>query len=216
MKQTITIVTTALVLGLFACKGKSNETPAAEKEKTETESATAQESTTSSAESSDPYMAKWEARKAKGDTIALPYKTLQTYLPEISGYTKEGGPSGNQMNMPGMGSYSQTEQEYVNGEKRIHVQILDYNSAMQAMQGVMMAYGMGFSSEDDNKKQEQVNLGVKDVAAYQTIYKTEKRAEIIVAIAARFFLEIKVTGDNDPATLQSVVKSVPLDKLAAL
>ena len=46
---------------------------------------------------------RWEARKAKGDTLAMPYKDLQAYLPEVSGYTKDGGPKGSQVNMPGHG-----------------------------------------------------------------------------------------------------------------
>src|SRR2546423_2844834 len=68
---------------------------------------------------------RWEQRKAKGDTLALPYKDLQAYLPEISGYSKDGGPKGSQMNTPGLGSWSQAEQDYVNGDKRISVKIFD-------------------------------------------------------------------------------------------
>ena len=60
---------------------------------------------------------RWAERKAKGDTLAMPYKDLQAYLPDVSGYTKEGGPKGSQVNMPGMGSWSQTDQAYTNGEK---------------------------------------------------------------------------------------------------
>ena len=54
-------------------------------------------------ESVDASTNKMEARRAKGDTLAMPYKDLEAYLPEISGYTKEGEPKGSQMNMPGMG-----------------------------------------------------------------------------------------------------------------
>src|SRR5262245_51487621 len=71
---------------------------------------------------------RWEERKKKGDTTAIAYKELETYLPEISGYTKDGGPKGNQTNMPGLGSWSQTEQNYINGDKNIKVSIADYNS----------------------------------------------------------------------------------------
>ena len=73
--------------------------------------------------------ARWEERKAKGDTLAMPYKDLQAYLPQINGYSNQGGPKGSQMNVPGMGSWSQAEQEYENGDKRITVSIFDYNSA---------------------------------------------------------------------------------------
>ena len=52
---------------------------------------------------------RWAERKAKGDTLAMPYKDLQAYLPDVNGYTKDGGPKGSQVNMPGMGSWSQTD-----------------------------------------------------------------------------------------------------------
>ncbi|MEP7257546.1 MAG: hypothetical protein ABI687_04145, partial [Flavitalea sp.] len=63
---------------------------------------------------------RWEERKAKGDTTAIPYKDLEAYLPQISGYTSSEGPKGSQMNTPGLGSWSQGEQDYTNGDKRVN------------------------------------------------------------------------------------------------
>lgn len=49
---------------------------------------------------------KMEERKAKGDTISMPYTDLQKLLPSnIAGYIKDGDPKGESMNMVGM-SYS--------------------------------------------------------------------------------------------------------------
>lgn len=160
--------------------------------------------------------ARWEKRKAKGDTLALPYKDLQAYLPEISGFTKDGGPKGSQMNMPGMGSWSEAEQHYVNGDKQVSVKFLDYNSAMQMLQGVTAVYGMGFSAEDDTKKQEHVDLGKNDVAAYQTIYKKDNRAEMAIIVADRFFITIEVNGNNSEGFIKDIAKSINLDKLSGL
>ena len=154
-------------------------------------------------------------RKAKGDTLAMPYKNLQNYLPEINGYSKDGGPKGSQMNLPGMGSWSQTEQEYVNGEKNISVKLVDYNAAYNTLLGATTVYKMGFSSEDDTKKQGAADLGLKDVAAYETIYKDGSRAELIVIVADRFFIEIESNGSNDAELIRSVAKNMKLDDLAS-
>lgn len=158
---------------------------------------------------------RWEARKAKGDTMAMAYKDLQNYLPEISGYTRDGGPKGNQVNMPGMGSWSQSEQRYVNGEKNIDVDIADYNSAQQAFSGITAVYKMGYSSEDDTRKQSSADLGMKDVAAYETIYKDGSRAELSVIVADRFFINIKSNGDNSADLVRSVAKNMKLGELAS-
>ena len=158
---------------------------------------------------------RWAARKAKGDTLAMPYKDLQVYLPEISGYTKDGDPKGSQVNMPGMGSWSQTEQQYTNGDKSIEVQITDYNSAYQAFTGVTAIYKMGFSSEDDTKKQGATDLGMKDVAAYETIYKDGSRAELNLIVADRFFININSQGDNSSDLVRSVAKNMKLGELSA-
>lgn len=158
---------------------------------------------------------RWKARKAKGDTLAMPYKDLQNYLPEISGYTKEGAPKGSQVNMPGMGSWSQTEQRYTNGDKNIEVQIADYNSAQQAFAGVTAVYKMGYTAEDDTKKHGSANLGVKDVAAYETIYKDGSSAELSIIVADRFFINIKSEGDNSADLVRSVAKNMKLDELSS-
>ena len=166
-------------------------------------------------EQQDASAGKMEARKAKGDTLAMPYKDLEAYLPDISGYTKDGEPKGSQMNMPGMGSWSQAEQEYKNGEKSIKVTIMDYNAAYQAFVGVTAMYKMGFSQEDDSRKTGSADLGVKDVAAYETIYKKEQRAELTVVAGERFFIQVNSDGSNDPQLLYSAAKSMKLADLAA-
>lgn len=166
-------------------------------------------------ESVDASTGRMEARRAKGDTLAIPYKDLEAYLPEISGYTKEGEPKGSQMNMPGMGSWSQAEQEYKNGDKTIKVQIMDYNAAYQAFVGLTAMYKMGFSQEDGDKKQGAADLGIKDVAAYETVYKKDQRGELTVIAGERFLIQINSDGSNDPALLYSTAKSIKLADLAA-
>ncbi len=158
---------------------------------------------------------RWAERKAKGDTLAMPYKDLQAYLPDVNGYTKDGGPKGSQVNMPGMGSWSQTDQEYSNGDKRIKVQIVDYNASQMAFSGVTAMYKMGYSMEDDNEKSGTVDIGIKDVAAYETIYKKDKRSKLVLIVADRFMIELENEGSEDAEFLRSVAKNMKLSELAA-
>ena len=151
---------------------------------------------------------RWEARRIKGDTIALPYKELETYLPDMSGYTKDGGPKGNQATMPGMGSYSQTEQNYLNGDKRIKISITDYNASQMAFTAATALYSLNISSEDDDKRQGSVDLGIKDVAAYETVYKQRQEADLVVIAGDRFYINIENNGSNDIDQLKSVAKDV--------
>jgi hypothetical protein len=203
------IAVVALALIVVACKGKS-------KKEGPIESASdLKDYAEKIKEQSDASTSKMEARKAKGDTLALPYKDLQAYMPEISGYTKEGDPKGSQMNMPGMGSWSQAEQQYKNGDKTIKVEIMDYNAAYQAFVGMTAMYKMGYSMEDDSKKQGTADLAVKDVAGYETIYKKDQRGELTVVAGDRFLIQIESNGSNDPELLHSVAKSIKLSELAA-
>jgi hypothetical protein len=151
---------------------------------------------------------RWEERRKKGDTIALQYKELETFLPEFSGYTKEGGPKGNQSNIPGMGGFSQTEQTYVNGDKRIKVSITDYNASQMAFTTATALYSLNISSEDDDKRQGSVDLGMKDVAAYETVYKQRQEAELAIIAGDRFYVMINSDGSNDIDQLKSVAKDV--------
>ena len=151
---------------------------------------------------------RWEERRAKGDTLAMPYKELQAYLPEISGYTKSGGPKGSQMNMPGMGSWSETEQRYESGDKKIRLKIIDYNASQMGFLGVTAAYRMGFSSEDDNKRTGSVDLGLSGVAAYETVYKQREEAELNAVAGDRFYIEARLRGSNNIDELKEAVKSV--------
>ncbi|MFN8353811.1 MAG: hypothetical protein U0Y10_05185 [Spirosomataceae bacterium] len=155
-----------------------------------------------------------EERKAKGDTLAMPYKDLQAYLPSISGYTADGGPSGSTTNMMGF-SLSTCEQNYKKGDSNIKVKITDYNAGYSAFMGITAMMKAGFSSEDDNQKAGGVNMGVDGVAGYETIYKKDKRAQLILAIADRFYIELEGDNLDNSEALQTIAKDMKLSDLAA-
>ena len=59
------------------------------------------------------------------------------------------------------------------------------------------------------------DLGIKDVAAYETVYKKDQRGELTVIAGERFLIQINSDGSNDPSLLYSTAKSIKLDDLAA-
>ena len=204
------LITLSIAMLAAACKGKSSKKDSpieslgdlkdyANKVEKETNASTS----------------KWEERRAKGDTLAMPYADLEAYLPDISGYDKDGGPKGSQTAIPGMGSWSQAAQEYKTGDKQIKVEIMDYNAAFQAFSAATAMFKMGYSMEDDSKKQGSVDLGTKDVVAYQTIYKNDPRGELTLIAGDRFLIQIESRGSNDPQLLSSVAKSIKLSELAS-
>jgi len=203
MKSIIALLS---VLALVCCKSKNNKIDTLGELKEATEKA---------ANAVEKSKDRWEERKQKGDTIAIQYKDLQAYLPEISGYTKDGEPSGEQTNMPGMGSWSQAKQRYKDGEKEVDVTITDYNGAQSAYAGVTMLYSMGYSSENDTKKESAVDMGMKDVVGYETIYKKDSRSHLVVIVADRFFIELDSEGNNDENFLKGIAKSMKLSELAS-
>lgn len=151
---------------------------------------------------------RWEARRKKGDTVALQYKELESFLPDVSGYTKEGGPKGEQMNTPGLGSWSQTEQSYTNGDKRLKITITDYNASQTGFTMATALFNLNISAEDDEKKQGSTDLGLKDVAAYETVYKQRPEANLVVIAGDRFYINMESNGSNDIDALKATAKDI--------
>ena len=92
---------------------------------------------------------------------------------------------------------------------------MDYNASQMGFMGVTAMYKMGFSSEDDTKKEGSWDTGMKDVAAFETIYKTDQRTKLILIVADRFYVELDNEGTNDPELLRSVAKNMKLSELAS-
>lgn len=153
-------------------------------------------------------------RKAKGDTLAMPYKDLQAYLPTLAGYEKVGEPDGESMNMTGM-SFSVASQKYKKGEESIKVSITDYNAAYSAFMGVTALMNAGFSVENDNEISHGVDLGMDGIKGFETIKKKDKSGNLIVAVADRFFISIDGNNIENPDVLKDIAKEISLNSLAS-
>ena len=158
---------------------------------------------------------KFEERKAKGDTVSIPYTDLQKLLPSsVSGYAKEGEPGGETVNMTGM-SYSSASQVYKNGEAEITINIMDYNASYAAFGAATAMFSTGFSVDNDDEHLGAIDLGVSGVKAWEDIKKKEKRSSIMAGVNDRFL--VSAEGRNvDADVVKEAVKAVNLSKLAGM
>lgn len=158
---------------------------------------------------------KMEERRAKGDTVSMPYSELQKLLPSsISGYTKDGVPKGESVNMAGM-SYSTASQVFKNGDGEITVNIMDYSASYAAFGAATAMFSTGFSVDNDQEHLGAIDLGISGIKAWEDVKKKEKKSSIIVGVNERFL--VTAEGRNvESDMVKEAVKSVDLKKLAGM
>jgi hypothetical protein len=158
---------------------------------------------------------KMEERKAKGDTISIPYADLQKMLPSsISGYNKEGDPKGESINMMGM-SYSTASQVYKSGEGEITLNIMDYNASYAAFGAATAMFSTGFSVDNDQEHLGAIDLGISGVKAWEDVKKKEKRSTVMAGVNDRFL--VTAEGRNvETSAVKEAIKSVDFNKLAGM
>jgi hypothetical protein len=158
---------------------------------------------------------KMEERKAKGDTVSMPYAELQKLLPSgISGFTKEGDPKGESINMVGM-SYSTASQVYKNGDAQITVNIMDYNASYAAFGAATAMFSTGFSVDNDQEHLGAIDLGITGVKAWEDVKKKEKRSTIMAGVNDRFL--VSVEGSNvETDAVKDAIKAVDFNKLSGM
>ena len=154
-------------------------------------------------------------RVRKGDTLALPYKELETYLPaSISGYTAA-APEGESMKTSGM-SFSTATRKYTQGDNSVEVKLIDYNGAHTLFQGVSAIFGMGMESENDETLTRTSPMKLEGTRAMETLNKKDGDAELSLVAGDRFMMSIKATHQKDFALVESVAQQLDFSKLAKL
>ena len=146
----------------------------------------------------------YKARAAKGDTVVMPYKDLQGYLPSaISGYKLDGDPSGSSTNMQGF-SNSTASQKWVaeNGTGNIEVTISDWGGSKEAYAMGSMATGMGleFSVDNDEQRAETIKPDLAQTTGLVTYHKQSKEADVVLATRYRYIITLKSSGGTDDQT----------------
>ncbi|HEY8402419.1 MAG TPA: hypothetical protein VIK89_14220 [Cytophagaceae bacterium] len=156
---------------------------------------------------------KREERRAKGDTLAMPYQELQKYLPSISGYEIDGEAKGSTTNMPGM-SFSSIEQIYRKDDNRVKVSLIDYNAAYTMYTAATAIWSTGMSFEDNSQKANSVTID--GLSGWEVFKKNEKSAELILGVGDRFLLTITADGQENTDFVKSIAKDMELESLAKL
>ncbi len=162
----------------------------------------------------DEVQQRREARKAKGDTLAIPYKDLQQYLPaSINGFTAE-EPSGESVNMGGM-SYSSAKRNYKGAnDAEVEVNILDYNQNPGMYEGITALWAMGMSVDNDREFSKTYDPQLAYSAAFEHYYKQDKRSELTIAVGGRFIVTLKAEKQANNDFLKSVASGMRLSDLA--
>lgn len=158
---------------------------------------------------------KMKERRAKGDTLAMPYADLQKYLPQsIDGY-KADKPDGATVNM-GQVSYSSAIIRFSkdNGDW-VKVSIIDYNQAYQLYSGATALWAMGMSVDSPQEKAEGVKLD-NNVTGWEVYQKNSKNATITLGVGSRFLVSVDANNQTDVEMVKSVIKTIDLSKLASM
>jgi hypothetical protein len=158
---------------------------------------------------------KMKARKAKGDTLAMPYAELQKYLPNsVSGYKAE-KPAGSTINMTGM-SYSMASIRFSKDNTNwVKITIMDYNKAYGIYNSVTAMWGSGMSIDSEQEKANGVKIS-NSVAGWQDYKKTTKDATVSLGVGCRFWISVEASNQPDADMVLSVAKSMDLNKLSSL
>jgi hypothetical protein len=159
-----------------------------------------------------------QERKERGDTVAIHYEQLAEYLPEaFNGYEKEGEMDGGTTKTPGLGSYSNVEQKYLNANgDKVEVSLVDYNTAYAMYSTVMAAYAAGFEVDNTNEQIKGFEHS-EQVKGWTILHKKDKMAEAYAGVSDRFYIMVKADNQEDVQLVMDVTtKEIPVDQLANL
>lgn len=156
-----------------------------------------------------------EERKKKGDTLAVNFQKLIDMLPkDISGF-ESGEPKGESINAYGL-SYSNAECEYIKGESRIRIQLIDYNQAGALFGSYASIWNAGFERQSSEGFEKSYNPEIEDVYGWEKFNKASKNAELTLGVGYRFILVLNAEGVEGTDILKSIAGKMPLKELAKM
>jgi len=158
---------------------------------------------------------KMKERRAKGDTLAMPYADLQKFLPaSLDGY-KADPMDGASVNMGKM-SYSTANIKFKkdNGDW-VKVAIIDYNQAYQMYTTAAAVWGMGMSIDSPQEKANSLKLD-NTAGGWESYKKNTKDASLALGVGSRFYVTVEANNQADVQNIESIAKSVDLAKLNTL
>lgn len=161
-------------------------------------------------------MERREARRTKGDTLAMPAATLKQYLPAtIAGYTS-GTPSIEQVSTPGL-SLARASTTYTSQSgARVTVTLIDYNASMSGWESSTAVFALPMTVENDTEISRTFQTDDILINGFENLKKDAKNASVMYALGGRFILEVTGTNQTSLEVVRSIAAAVDLKKLAAL
>lgn len=158
-----------------------------------------------------------QERRAKGDTLPIPYEQLLTYLPtSIAGFQPSGDPEGSTVSS-GEFAYSNAKRTFRsdNGTE-LTVEIADYNSYSAGLGLVAMGVFANFSVENADERSHSFDPGLPVSGAWESYKKKSNDAEVLYILGGRFWLRVAASKQQNTDFVKSVAHQVNLRALASM
>ena len=141
--------------------------------------------------------AKIEARRKKGDTIALDYRTMLSFIPDLPGWEAD-KPEGSNLTVGGV-KYSTASKSFRNAKgEEISIELFDYNTSLGMLTSSTMWKNFGLESDNDDSYQKVSQYtGIKDSWIYEELNKTDKITNVNYSLNDRYFLTLTLSGQTD-------------------
>ncbi|MEO5928444.1 MAG: hypothetical protein ABIR47_00805 [Candidatus Kapaibacterium sp.] len=141
-------------------------------------------------------------RATKGDTVAMPFKDLEGYIPtSIPGYKVEGEPSGMSNSGATGSTMSQASQKFVSESgdgSHLTVMLVDAGGSEAANAYAGLA-AMGINSEDAHQKIESIKLD-PTTSGVATFDKDNKNSTVAVVTRYRYMVTVTTEGGKEDET----------------
>lgn len=139
------------------------------------------------------------------------FQTLQTTLPEVSGWEME-KPTGERMTSPV--PFAEAASSYANGDARVEVKVVDSGFAPLLIAPWSMMLASGYSRETSEGYEKAVT--VKGQPAFEKWNSERKDGELNILVEKRFLVTIDGNDIDSTKTLHDFVSKMDFGKLAGL
>lgn len=154
-------------------------------------------------------------RKARGDTVAMPYAELQKFLPSApSDYAAAEAASGSSQSM-GAFSMSQTEQTFTKPAgadgtaPTIKVGIVDFGGTQAAYGMMALPMMMNMSQEDAHRRMQTLKLSAPHTWGSEEYNKDDKSSKVTLITRYRYMITVEALNQGEDKS--SMVKSLAED-----
>jgi hypothetical protein len=150
--------------------------------------------------------AKLEARRKKGDTLAIAWEKLNEIIPDISGFTRS-EPQGMNLTFDNA-SYSNATANFTKDNLSVEVSVYDYNVVVSLFAGVTAWRTLGMSVQSSDGYQKVTKFDeIKDSWMFEEYNKSGKRATVTVGLNDRYWMQVSANEQSST----DFVKQIAID-----